>query len=625
MRTLVIVTEPSPTEAVLRWAARFRKDQIGALEVLCCHDSESRGDGAEGETGAREDSGEVLVAAAREAQVDVPVSRIELLEGSARTLGSSVIRQVRERRATLLVVAYDARKPLGDFAARLAARLLRATPCDVIVLDVGRNTGAACERIVAPLGGLHSKFALQVARGLIGQGSALIPLMVGHYFGEDSEDVAQRELNFELRDAGIERSVWIRPRIVLDRTYDDAVRVASRTSHLLVTGASSLQDLRRLRGEDDESADAVVRPELALALVRPARVFADSVLPEPVQRVLRWLPVLEPAGRLELFDRIQAGTRWNADFIVMIGLSTAIATMGLLQSSTAVVIGAMVVAPLMTPLIGTGLAIVQGNLRLLKTSLRTMSLGVVTGLFLGFSISFVVPGDGATLEVLARGAPNVLDLAVAFLSGAAAGYALARPNVLAAMAGVAIAAALVPPLATVGIALAEVQWTLAKGAAILLLTNLVAISLGSASVFRLLGVRPGVGGEPSSRWTGRIALVMSLVLVGMAAPLGYEYAEQISEGQARPTSYPLSVSVGKALAERIEQEPGVRLFLAGRKAVEYREGPGTVFIVLVSATAIRAEFKQELVDLVRTIRGKPTLSVDVLCLAMAPEEPVPGD
>jgi len=185
-----------------------------------------------------------------------------------------------------------------------------------------------------------------------------------------------------------------------------------------------------------------------------------------------WFPRLERSDRINLINRLEAGSKFNADFLMMLSLSAVLASLGLLQGSTAVVIGAMVVAPLMTPLIAASLAIVHGNFRLFRSAIVSMSLGVAVALVLSLLIGKIVPGDTITEELFSRGKPTLVDLGVAFFSGVAASYAMARPNVISAMAGVAIAAALVPPLVTVGITISKNHFIVAIGASILLVTNL---------------------------------------------------------------------------------------------------------------------------------------------------------
>jgi uncharacterized hydrophobic protein (TIGR00271 family) len=250
--------------------------------------------------------------------------------------------------------------------------------------------------------------------------------------------------------------------------------------------------------------------------------------------------------------------------MMMIGLSTAIASLGLMQNSTAVVIGAMVVAPLMTPLIGAGLALVQGNTIFFRDSIKAMGFGIGAALLISLVLGFIVPMEQLTPELLARGGPTIIDLGVAFLSGAAAAYAVARPSLLGALAGVAIAAALVPPLATVGISFAEGVWEVSEGAAILFATNLVAIILGAAFIYRRLGIQGSSLGKGLPLWGRRTVLFLCLLAVILTAPLGYRLLQQLREGQTRPYTLPVSQSMRKAIKERVHQEYGVTFISAVR-------------------------------------------------------------
>jgi uncharacterized hydrophobic protein (TIGR00271 family) len=174
----------------------------------------------------------------------------------------------------------------------------------------------------------------------------------------------------------------------------------------------------------------------------------------------------------------------------MIGLSAAIAALGLQQNSPAVIIGAMLIAPLMSAIIGMGLAVVQGDLKFLAQSIRATLRGAGLALFMGVLIGLFDLDNSATREMLNRTGPALLDLIIAILSGAAAAYALCRKDVSAALPGVAIAVALVPPLATVGLFLSMTDWPHAGGALLLFITNLAAITFASGIVFTLFGFHP---------------------------------------------------------------------------------------------------------------------------------------
>ena len=166
------------------------------------------------------------------------------------------------------------------------------------------------------------------------------------------------------------------------------------------------------------------------------------------------LPVLTAGERDEVRAVIRQGAHSRADFFIMIGLAAVLAGFGLLLNSPAVIIGAMLVAPLMSAIVGLGLGVVEGDTHLLGTAAWATFRGMILAILIGAFLGLVVPDASATPEIMARTRPSVLDLGVALASGAAGAYALCRKNVSAGLAGVAIAAALVPPLTTVGIGLA---------------------------------------------------------------------------------------------------------------------------------------------------------------------------
>jgi uncharacterized hydrophobic protein (TIGR00271 family) len=199
-------------------------------------------------------------------------------------------------------------------------------------------------------------------------------------------------------------------------------------------------------------------------------------------KILSVFPTLERDERLDLVQQLEQGAQANIDFIMMMVLSTSLASLGLLADSTAVVIGAMLVAPLMGPLVAAGYSLVQGNLSLFRRSLGVTFIGIGIGFAASLIFGALNPGFEPTLEIEARGKADLLDLGIAFFSGMTAAYATGRSHVMTTIAGVAIAAALVPPLAVVGLALTNGRPLISYNAAILLTTNLVAIITGCAHI-----------------------------------------------------------------------------------------------------------------------------------------------
>lgn len=209
-------------------------------------------------------------------------------------------------------------------------------------------------------------------------------------------------------------------------------------------------------------------------------------------------------------------------FAVLIVLSTMIAAFGLVANSVAVIIGAMLVAPLMTPIMAAGAAVVLSDWRRLLRSGLTIVGGTIAAIFTGYLTSYLVVGtisvSSLPSEILSRTQPSLLDLGVAISAGLAGGYVITHPKAGSSLPGVAIAVALVPPLATCGIMAQLNLWDEFRGALLLFSTNLVAIILSSIIVMLASGYRPeakdkGVRGA-------KVGLVVSSVmLVVVSIPL----------------------------------------------------------------------------------------------------------
>lgn len=211
-------------------------------------------------------------------------------------------------------------------------------------------------------------------------------------------------------------------------------------------------------------------------------------------------------------------------FFVLIVLSTLLAAFGLVANSVAVIIGAMLVAPLMTPILGTAAALLLADLRLLAANVVILAAGTFAAVMTGVVITWLglqSVADPASLpsEILGRTQPSLLDLGVAVAAGLAGGYVLTHPRASSSLPGVAIAVALVPPLATSGILFQLGAGAEARGAFLLFLTNLIAIVLSAIVVMLISGFVP-----PEIRLEGfrhaRIGLIVSAVLlVAVSIPL----------------------------------------------------------------------------------------------------------
>ena len=236
---------------------------------------------------------------------------------------------------------------------------------------------------------------------------------------------------------------------------------------------------------------------------------------------IRSIPRLSIEERRIIIADVQDDSKANFDYMILVALSSSIATLGLLSNSPAVIIGAMVVAPLMSPILAIGLATTTGAKKLLKEALLTLLVGALLSIVISVLLTWIndklpfislhqIPG-----EVLSRTRSSPVDLTIASAGGLAAAYAITRPKLSAALPGVAIATALMPPVCTVGIGLALQNWQVASGAGLLFITNAVAIAFASGLVFLARGFskeqRFGDAKVPATLWISMLLVIVMLI------------------------------------------------------------------------------------------------------------------
>ena len=267
---------------------------------------------------------------------------------------------------------------------------------------------------------------------------------------------------------------------------------------------------------------------------------ADASRDDSDSAVFGLIPTRTDAEYQEAFDELypegEEFVRYVRRFAVLLILSTIIAALGLLLDSVAVIIGAMLIAPLMTPILAVGAALTQGWIFRAARALVLITAGTAAAILTGYLVA-VVGGLGVTeadlpSEVTTRTAPGLLDLGVAIAAGAAGGYVTTRRAATSALPGVGISVALVPPLATVGICAQVGAYDLAGGALLLFITNLVAIILAAGVTFVITGFGPRV--HTSRGVTPRVGLTVALIAVmAVSVPLAFHTRHVIHEAQIR--------------------------------------------------------------------------------------------
>ena len=214
----------------------------------------------------------------------------------------------------------------------------------------------------------------------------------------------------------------------------------------------------------------------------------------------------------DLFILLKENTAIKADYITLMILSSLVGSLGLFLNSAAVIIGAMVLAPLMAPIISLSMGALRSDYSLFRDALLCIATGVLLALGTAALIALIVPIQKMSPEIAARLQPSLLDLGVAIGSGIAGAYAHARETIMKSLPGVAIAVALVPPLCVAGIGLGWWDGQIVYGATILFLTNLIGITLAGLLTFMVLGYAPVSRARSGLLWSLLFVVLISIPL-----------------------------------------------------------------------------------------------------------------
>ncbi len=515
MTVAAFVTNKNEVETVVRWAARFAAaDETNLLVVVPrktkgkqqWRDIENDGNADENNL-AKEvlqlanelDTDQLRVHRSAGSSTDEKAIQCQVLvrEIQSPDPESAFVNDMKDMDIRLLLIPGRESTRNADDADNWIYRLLMETPCQTMVVRGGADDfERPVNAVVVTDGDPETDVALDRAQRLIEKFAGELSLV---YVRPDDDRLAMQVAKYQLDrlDKNVRVDLSQIPKtIVLQDNLRSAIEKHCGKNHpdLVMVGTRNLRKISSLMrpwGTPDIRSSLVV--------VRDGVPLSSRLLNEIRLWIRARVPQMNREQRIKLVDRLNLNSNFDFDFVALIVLSTMIAALGLVQNSGAVVIGAMLVAPLMTPLVGIGFSLVQSNERLVKTSVKSVlsgfgvafAVGLVIGLLLtlGNKTGMLFQGiETANAQLQFRGHPTLLDWFVAFVSGIAAAYAMGRPNLVSALPGVAIAAALVPPIATSGIALSVLDFELSVGALLLFFTNIVAIALGTAVTFWAVGI-----------------------------------------------------------------------------------------------------------------------------------------
>jgi len=616
MSILALVTSPEEIGLVVPWAARFAAVRDTSLTILCW--SYSATPEASVMTGIEDsETSDSLVAAVREfisRSEDVPPSEdpdrsVSWIPSAQDAIiqrlahpdpAAAMLERIEQEDPLLAIAAAKDQTGQSDYSDPL----LQQSRSNTVILYGSSTAQPSRHRVfVGTADCSNDGFAIFLATQVTKPNKSRVNIArLDEESGEEHIEVGRQEISQLMRDIGVKPSERIRRRVYLDDDTKGLAAAAHRHDLVMIGMNSRLSPQDFLENVQDATV-AVVKKAPPLRLWDKGGLRTD------------WLPHISTADYADLIQSLRHGSILSRDFLVMLGLAASIASLGLLQDSPAIVIGSMLLAPLMTPMIGNGLALAQANQKLGRRALLSVIIGFLLTLIVSSAVAFITPGKEMTSQVVSRGSPNILDLLVALFSGAAAAYAMARPSLTGTVAGVAIATALVPPLCSCGISMVYRQFDVAGGAALLFVTNLVAIVLGAAITFRWMGVSAGRANVRQKLWVFRTVGVFGILLIVLAFPLQRALQRNIDTGKAQPNSFPLTAAVQEALVEYIEKTPKLELIASGRPSSEHDEAD--VVLVLASPSPLSESYADELIRIVRHEMDNEELLVKVHCLREA--------
>ena len=410
--------------------------------------------------------------------------------------------------------------------ANLLYKILGLGFCDSITLRFPHQGGCGGNKILVPTaGGENSIEALKLSKDLTKQSneSSIDVLFVESDVSDLSKEVGMKRLEGLLGKSGFD---------VKSEPFNLCVSLGNDVSAIIHAEASSENYDLILLGASDSGLlnraffgtlpDRLLKEDgkVAVGVFEAASKRREKIKKGLKQWLLKFIPQLDRDSRVRIYESIEVNSKWSFDFVALICFSTALAALGLMLNSAPVIIGAMLVAPLMTPILGASLSLIQGNRVLMVDCSKSLLFGYFCALILGVLLGIFGSLYGVTDQMQSRSEPDVPDLLIALISGMAAAYCYSRPRLVSALAGVAIAAALVPPIATAGIAIALAEQEIAKGATLLFTTNVVFIVIGASVTFFTLGIRAKSKRDGMNIWVTRFLLALVIIAAIHIVPLG---------------------------------------------------------------------------------------------------------
>ena len=450
--------------------------------------------------------------------------KVEVVTEIAVSVSRGILDVARERNADVILLGVQRSTQGSVKLGTVVENVIATAPCGILIY---RSAVSNCfDRVVIPIDGtLPSVIAMKLGVSFALQHNIKLRQMsirFDYHYDPEHEEAIRRYEDHLPRNKELKKKIIVSRQpageIISDLTSDD----------LLVMGFAQKTDLERhiINDLSNQLLNQAPGPVILISKHEWHRGIRGTI----EHGIARLNPQLTLTEQNELIWSAEKSASNNLDYIVMIVLSAALATLGLLTNSVAVIIGAMLVAPLMSPISSFSTGMATGILHLTRRASLTLFTGVTLALLISIVMGVVLPIDAPTDEMLARGSPNLLDAAIALVSGWVAAYATARKGIPAALAGVAIAAALMPPISTIGLGIALRDTDLAFGANLLFLTNIAFIIAAQYITYLWIGMHPTEDREGATLNRSRawwiVLFLITLIVLLIFARLGSQAVDE---------------------------------------------------------------------------------------------------
>jgi uncharacterized hydrophobic protein (TIGR00271 family) len=486
IRILVPIANPDTAETLLNMAGTLVRQQGGkviALRVITVPGQVPLSEGR-----ARAETDYALLDRAID-QATKEEFRVQTMTRVSRSVSEGILDTAREEGVDQILLGWlgDIRT-ISNSLGPVIDPIIKEAPCDVLIVK-GDQSREINSILLPTAGGPNAPIGARLAATLSQIYDASV---TGLYVQVGRATPRRMDENHQTIEDTLEGLIFNQEpekKVIMANNALDGILKEAGDYDLVIVGATEQGFFDQFAFGSIPLRIASQAPNMSV-IVKGYSGAREFIFRRALSAIFNLFPTLSTEDQLEVREELIEDAQPGRDYFILIVLSSIIAALGLLLNSPAVVIGAMLVAPLMSPILGFSLGIILGEGRLVRTSLESVFKGVMASIIVAILIGLLSPLKEMTPEILARTKPTIVDLFIALASGMAGAYAVSRKDVSAALPGVAIAAALAPPLGVVGLGFANGNMQAAGGALLLFTTNLVTISLGGVIIFSLLGIHP---------------------------------------------------------------------------------------------------------------------------------------